>query len=74
MPDMNGWEFRTAQRSLDHAIEIPTIIMSAAPDLRARTQGLDAAAVLAKPFDLDNLLATIRRMTSDGRPDGAVCH
>ena len=41
---------------------IPVILMTAAPALRARADLPACAAVLAKPFFFDALLATVRRV------------
>ena len=62
MPVMDGWEFREAQRRDPRYAAIPTIVLSAS--LAADGRALDALAAtdaLAKPFDLDRLLAALRR-------------
>jgi two-component system response regulator MprA len=64
MPEMDGWVFRAAQRSLPAVADVPVIVLSATRDLAAKTEGLDAAEVFAKPFDLDQLLGTIERITA----------
>ena len=71
MPEMDGWTFRTEQRRLPVASLIPVVVLSATRDLHAQTESLDAAAVFAKPFDLDHLLESIARIVA--RPqDGSV--
>lgn len=57
MPIMDGWEF-CRERARDPALtRIPVVVLSAAPrehiDVRA-------VAVLSKPFDYEQLLATLR--------------
>jgi two-component system response regulator MprA len=61
MPVMDGVAFRTAQRTLDSAANIPVIILSAAHNIHARVSGIGATAVLPKPFDLGILLDTVER-------------
>lgn len=64
MPEMDGWTFRAEQRArADHA-EIPVIVLSATRDVRVQAERLDAAAVFAKPFDLDDLLGAISRLST----------
>jgi len=63
MPEMDGWAFRAEQRALPDAEAVAVIVLSATRELAAKTEGLAAAAVFAKPFDLDRLLSTIDRLT-----------
>jgi two-component system chemotaxis response regulator CheY len=63
MPVMNGWEFarRYRARPGPHA---PIICVTAAPDaaaVAARGAQIGAVASLSKPFDLEELLAVVRR-------------
>jgi two-component system, OmpR family, response regulator len=47
----------------------PVVLMTAAAvALDAAAAELEAAAVLAKPFDVDELLALVRRLTAAARP------
>lgn len=64
MPEMDGWVFRAAQRTMPAVAHVPVIVLSATRDLVAKTQSLGAAEVLAKPFDLERLLGTIERLTT----------
>ena len=60
MPVMDGPSFRVAQRHLPGAAaRVPVVVLSGMHDARAMAEELAAAAVIAKPFDLDDLLATI---------------
>lgn len=60
MPVMDGWAFRAAQRALaGPEAQVPVVVLSGAHEARARAASLDAAAVVTKPFDLDDLLATV---------------
>ncbi|HEX5165775.1 MAG TPA: response regulator [Thermomicrobiales bacterium] len=42
-----------------HVSQIPIVAMSAGVNLRATAHGLSVEGVLAKPFDIDELLATV---------------
>jgi DNA-binding response OmpR family regulator len=59
MPVMDGWEFTRRYRETPgpHA---PIIAFVAALNAIEECAGLEAAAILNKPFDLEDLLATIR--------------
>jgi CheY-like chemotaxis protein len=63
MPVMDGWSFRAAQRRDPRLAAIPTIVLSAsiAADACA-LDGLEPAAALSKPFDLERLIATVQRL------------
>jgi CheY-like chemotaxis protein len=60
---MDGWSFRTVQRKDPRLAAIPTVVISAslANDPRA-LEGLDPDAALAKPFTLERLIETVRRL------------
>jgi CheY-like chemotaxis protein len=62
MPVMDGWAFRTAQRRDPRLAAIPTVVVSAGHADPWSVAGLEPAAVLAKPFDLDRLIATVHRL------------
>jgi CheY-like chemotaxis protein len=59
MPVLNGWEVARAVR--ERGIMVPIVVMTAAQDARLWSEQIGAAGYLAKPFDLDDLLATIER-------------
>lgn len=62
MPNMNGFEVTTeVRRSGDN---IPIIVLSARTESLDKVRGLDLGAddYMTKPFDLDELLARIRRL------------
>jgi CheY-like chemotaxis protein len=61
MPVMDGWEFRRQQRGDPALSAIPVVVMSADASLERKTEGMAAAAVLAKPVGLDHLLETVQR-------------
>ena len=63
MTEMDGWAFRSEQRTLAAVADVPVIVLSATRDLAAKAKGLDAAHIFAKPFDVEALLGTIERLT-----------
>jgi two-component system chemotaxis response regulator CheY len=58
MPVMDGWTFAKRLRERD---DIPIVVLSAATDLARHAKTIGAAAVVAKPFDLDQLLPKVAR-------------
>ncbi len=62
MPVMDGWEF--ARRLQEHIppLNIPIVVLSAARLPNERLTVLGARAVLAKPFDVDELLEQVARL------------
>jgi signal transduction histidine kinase len=63
MPVMDGWSFRNAQRKDSQMAPIPVVAMSA--DATSRAQAISAEAFLRKPLDLEDLLATVRRILDE---------
>ena len=57
MPDLDGRQTLRALRAEPAFADIPVVLMSAARELPARSDG--AAAFLAKPFDLQHVLDVI---------------
>ena len=64
MPVMDGWQFARARDERQRAI--PLVVMTAAQDARQWAREVGAAAYLAKPFDLAELLDTVERHVSGG--------
>ena len=60
MPQMDGWQFRVAQRQDPTLATIPVIAVSA--DRTAKAAAIDASAYLAKPVDVNALLFTLDRV------------
>jgi CheY-like chemotaxis protein len=60
MPIMNGWEFLRIRQQNPVFAPIPIVVISAARTFATATL-LGAQEALAKPLDLDRLLATIQQ-------------
>jgi CheY-like chemotaxis protein len=60
MPVMDGWKFREEQRRVGSSV--PVVLLSAAGRLDEQQRALGAAAVIAKPFDLDRVISTIEQV------------
>jgi len=62
MPYLNGFEVVTELRRQGN--QVPILILSAREEVRDKVRGLDLGAndYMTKPFDLDELLARIRRL------------
>jgi CheY-like chemotaxis protein len=65
MPVLDGWGFARALK--ERGVSLPIVVMTAAQDARQWSQEIGAAWVLAKPFDLDELLQAVERALP-GRP------
>jgi CheY-like chemotaxis protein len=59
MPVMDGWEFARQYRSMPGP-HVPIVACVAAFDVSGECAELDPAGILSKPFDLDDLLDTVR--------------
>lgn len=70
MPVMNGWEFARAFRAR-HGRACPIVVVTAAENARLRAEEIGAEGWLAKPFDLDDVLATVDRQLQGGGAAGA---
>lgn len=57
MPTMDGWEFRSRQKSDPRIAGIPVVVVSASSTSRP----IDADLVLRKPVDVDRLLQTVAK-------------
>lgn len=66
MPRMDGFAFRAAQEHDPRLAAIPTVILSADPEVRKQTASLRAAGYIRKPIDTDLLMDLIERLCHDG--------
>ena len=60
LPVMNGWQFRSAQRSDPNLSAIPVIVVSA--DASAQASAIHAEHYLRKPFKAEELLLVVERI------------
>ena len=67
MPVLDGWGFMRAAR--ERGFSLSVVVMTAAADARRWANEIGAHAVLAKPFELDDLIAVIQR----ARPSQSGC-
>lgn len=69
MPVMNGWQ---CAEELHHRYghTVPIIVVTAAEHADARAREIDADGVLAKPFEIEDLLRIVGRYC--GHPAGLV--
>jgi two-component system chemotaxis response regulator CheY len=69
MPVLDGWGFMRAVR--ERGLNLTVVVMTAAADARRWAREIDAQGVLAKPFELDDLLgAVVRLRTPRPCPEG----
>jgi DNA-binding response OmpR family regulator len=59
MPVLDGWGF--VREAGARGLQLPVVVMTAAQDARRRATEIGAVDCLAKPFELDELLATVGR-------------
>jgi DNA-binding response OmpR family regulator len=67
MPAMDGWAFSRVHSRSRHS-HVPVVVITAARDAGASAAEIQADAFLAKPFELQELLALVGRLLQ--RPDG----
>lgn len=59
MPGLDGWAFRSEQRKLDGASDVPVVIYSGSPTVEEDAARLQVAGWLRKPLDFDRLLRVV---------------
>ncbi|MGB8643822.1 MAG: response regulator [Anaerolineae bacterium] len=59
MPVLDGVELITKIRANSPFNQIPILVLSAYPELRARLRGAAVEAIIAKPFGIDHLQKTV---------------
>jgi len=64
MPVMDGWAVARALRG--QGISVPIVVMTAAESAQRWADEVGAEGYLAKPFGLDELLATVERFRGPG--------
>ena len=68
MPVMDGVEFRRQQQGQPRLCDIPVVCLSARHDATQTAMRLGVADCLAKPFELDKVVAMLRRHCADEAP------
>ena len=68
MPEMNGWQVVAELRALPQTRSIPVLLLSARRDTELMANNLGVNSYLEKPFDLDELLARVRRLLALSSP------
>lgn len=68
MPGLNGWQFCDALRADSQLRDIPVVVLSGSGDVMEKAASLGAVAHLRKPFELSELLETVRRHALGGEP------
>lgn len=66
MPRMDGLEF-ARELSRSHPVPAPLIVMTAAADPRPCATQVKAKAWLAKPFNIEDMITTVRRVLDSAR-------
>lgn len=61
MPEMDGMGFRTEQLKVSDWSRVPVVVMSAAAHARKSAEEMNAAAVLSKPFELNEVFKIIQK-------------
>lgn len=64
MPEMDGWETLRLIKADDTTRHLPVVMFSVKGEVRDKVHGLQegAADYLTKPFEVDDLLARVRRV------------
>src|SRR3954447_24269336 len=62
MPVLDGWGFMRAVR--ERGLNLSVVVMTAATDARRWGREIGAHGVLAKPFELDDLLSAVSQFRS----------
>jgi DNA-binding response OmpR family regulator len=60
MPVMDGWQFAKAYRASGRD-GVPIVVLTAARDAAQSARDIGADGYLGKPFNLDDLVATVKR-------------
>jgi DNA-binding response OmpR family regulator len=67
MPRADGFQVAEALRSI-HGHRTPILVLTAAGDARDAARQMDAEAYLAKPFEIERLIAKVNDLLEPSRP------
>ncbi len=69
MPEMDGWETLRLIKADDATRHVPVVMFSVKGEVRDKVHSLQEGATdyLTKPFEVDELLARVRRVLDDAR-------
>jgi CheY-like chemotaxis protein len=67
MPNMDGWDFRTAQQRDLALAHIPVVVITAVVNPALEAKKLHAVAGFRKPFDVYSLLEVVSEFCSRSR-------
>jgi CheY-like chemotaxis protein len=70
MPVVDGATFCAMRRRVPSLAAIPLVVMTAALDIEVDTR--EVVAILQKPMDLDDVLATVERHAGSRRQSAAI--
>ena len=72
MPGMDGWEVLRLIRADDALARLPVVMFSVKGELGDKIQGMQEGAVdyITKPFEVDELLARVRRLLDPPAREG----
>jgi CheY-like chemotaxis protein len=65
LPVLDGWALRERLRQRPTTSDIPIILMSAVRNLPETARQLDVADYLSKPFEIDDLVRSVRQRLAD---------
>jgi DNA-binding response OmpR family regulator len=69
MPGMSGVELHALLRRDPALAKIPVVVISGGARVDETAAGMNAAGLLVKPFELDALVAMVRKHVSPVAPD-----
>ncbi|MGH8337706.1 MAG: response regulator [Gammaproteobacteria bacterium] len=68
MPVMDGWRLQKEMKKDSTMAQLPVVVMSALAD----PDGIDAAAILLKPFNIMQFLDIVGKLTGHAQADGSA--
>ena len=71
LPGASGIDFLRSRRQLDRTMQAPVIVVSAVQEidaLRPQLRELGASDAVRKPFNMEQLLASVEKHVRKGRP------